>query len=92
MAKKDEPQRTMTEDLPLPPGNVVTPGYEVVEAVTRAGYSDRRIDATGAILDPATGVGEHLSTYAGPAPQTGLDAFRRPEDQTTPTVVEGAQS
>lgn len=54
-----------THEQDLGPGVTRTPGYEVEEAVTNQGMSDRRLDRHGVAADHPT-----LSTYDGP--QNGL--------------------
>jgi hypothetical protein len=67
MAKKDE-KPMLTQDLKLPPGNVVTPDHIVVQNTAQSGFSDRRLNADGSIIDLAAAAPQHLSTYEGAKP------------------------
>lgn len=60
----DKPK--LTQDIPLPPGVVITPDYPVHEpAPAKTTASDRRVFADGSVEDK-----EHLSTYeTAPAPK-----------------------
>lgn len=68
-------KKRLTQDVPVPPGVVLTPDYEAPEPpeAGRVRYADRRLDAQGNVLHPSPdGSYEHLSTYgadkAAPAP------------------------
>lgn len=65
----DKPK--LTQDIPLPPGVVLTPDYVVHEpAPAKTTASDRRVFADGSVEDK-----EHLSTYeTAPAPKTDAPA------------------
>lgn len=83
----DKPK--LTQDLVLPPGSVVTPGYEVIESEARSGFSDRRLNADGTVQDLNAEV-LHLSTYDANANTTTDTTATRKSTKAT-DVVEGAQ-
>lgn len=68
----DKPK--LTQDIPLPPGVVITPDYVVHEpAPAKTTASDRRVFADGSVEDK-----EHLSTYGAPAPKTDAPKSDKP--------------